>query len=306
MKTFKEFVRVNGPLITEELHKELQNILDSDESDEERQNRLQRNPWQFASSDPRAKKLTLFTKRARELIKNGQDTGLENDKPKKGSSRAVFFPKEERDAIIDGTPSKLKTAIKIAFPGSLDRYKKNEEDLLGQMQNRVEADHFTRHHYGMLRENDDNTFSTNENGVLAPVLSNHPDHHYLEMGHVNPITETKFRELTKTDTHPKGLKFKDMFNAINKEYNDAHGQSTHLPEHHNDEYHDHLMSHPFLQNLYDMVISTGNHPGDINRRNMGVWTHPVTKKEYPVISDYGFSNDVAKAYSVRRFRIIFN
>ena len=108
MKTFKEFVRINGSLITEELHKELQNILDSDES----------------SDYERAKKLTLFTKRTRDLIKNGQDTGLENDKPKKGSSRAVFFPKEERDIVIDGTPSKLKTAIKIAFPGSLDRYKK--------------------------------------------------------------------------------------------------------------------------------------------------------------------------------------
>ncbi len=34
--------------------------------------------------------------------------------------------------------------------------------------------------------------------------------------------------------------------------------------------------------------------------NMGVWTHPVTGKQYPVIRDYGYTHDVAREYKLRR------
>lgn len=94
-----------------------------------------------------------------------------------------------------------------------------------------------------------------------------------------------------------------MFNAVNKEYNDANGQSSYLPPHHTDEHHEYLMSHPFIETLNDMIANTGSHPGDIRPANMGIWTHPVTGKQYPVISDYGFSRDVHKAYSDRRNRM---
>lgn len=282
MINFKEFLEYNGEILTEELHKELIDILNSDAPSQHKLNRL--------------------TKKTRELIKSGQDTGLTNDKPKKGSSRAVFFPNQNKPLHIDGKPTEMRTAVKVAFPGVLDNYKTSKEPLLGELQNNQEADHFIRNNYGMLSEDNKGHYTTNHNGVLAPVVGSHDEGHHLEMGHVSPIKKSDFQRLTKTESHPKGIKFDDMYNAVNKEYHDAHGSRHYVPSHHTDELHEHIMSHPYVENLVDMMHNTGFHPGDISIRNMGIWKHPHTGKEYPVMSDYGFSTEVAKAYSIRRRR----
>lgn len=284
MIKFKEFMKFNSNInINEELHDHLQKVLDMDTRYPE-------------------KKLTSFSTTARRLLKSGEDTGLESDKPKKGSSRAVFFPKDGRHVHIDGKPVHMPTAVKIAFPGELDKYKTAGERLLGEHQNEVEADHFTRNHYGMLREEDEGHYSTNHHGVLAPVVGNHHEHHYLEMGKVSPLTKSKFQQLTKTDSHPNGLKFDDMYHALNKEYSDAHGNHYSVPKGHTEEKHDHIMQHPFVSNLHDMMLNTGMHPGDLRSANMGVWKHPHTGQEHPVVSDYGFNTDIAKRYQERRRR----
>lgn len=51
-------------ILTEAIHAEIQSIMDNE------------------SIDP-SRKLNAVTKKSRELIKSGQDTGLESDKPKK-------------------------------------------------------------------------------------------------------------------------------------------------------------------------------------------------------------------------------
>lgn len=303
MKSFKQFYTENYYILDEQLHDHLQSILDEPgESEEDAQRRMERNPYQFHATDPTALKLKRFTKKARELLAKGEETGLENDKPKKGSSRAVFFPRDKKPITIDNTPTSAKTVVKIAFPGSLDRHRRNDERLLGEHQNEVEADNFTSNEYGMLRENHDGTYSTNENGVLAPVLGRHSHHHHLEMGHVTPMKKSDFQKLTVTESHPKGLKYDDMYNALNKEYHDAHGSSRYTPSSHTDEVHERTMEHPFVQNVADMMFNAGFHPGDISIRNMGIWTHPVTGTQHPVMSDYGFTTDVAKHYLERRRR----
>ncbi len=294
MKSFKEFYKEHYYIISEALHQHLQDILDEPEQNPDSERQLY---------DATSRKLSRFTKKARELLKKGEDTGLESDKPKKGSSRAVFFPKEHKQITLDGKPTGIRSVVKIAFPGQLDKWMKGDERLLGEHQNEFEADSFTSNNYGMLRENHDGSYSTNHEGVLAPVLSRHPDHHHLEMGHVSPIKKSDFQRLTATESHPKGLKFEDMYSALNKEYNEAHGQPSGVPESHTDEKHEHIMQHPFVQNVADMMFSTGFHPGDISMRNMGIWTHPHTGTQHPVMSDYGFSDDVAKHYWNRRKRL---
>lgn len=289
MKTFRDFYSS----LSEELHKQLQSILDTPESEHNTNRELY---------DSTAQKFSKFSKQVRSLIKNGEDTGLTGDKPKRGSSRAVFFPSENKQTTIDGQLAPLKTVLKIAYPGEYDKFKERDELLMGEYQNRFESDNFTRNNHGMLSEDGKGGYHTNEHGVLAPVVSNHPDHHYLEMGHVTPLKKSDFPRLTVTDSHPEGIKFSDMFNAINKEYYDAHGEKTFLPAHHTDTFHEHIMQHPFVRNLSNMMNNTGFHPGDIRLPNMGIWTHPITGKQHPVISDYGFSDDIAKQYRIRRQR----
>lgn len=287
MKTFKEFLYFNKDLVTivsEELHKKLQDILD-------------------AETDHPEYKLNVFTQHVRKLLKNGEDTGLQDDKPKKGSSRAVFFPKDGKRITIDGKETNMPTAVKIAFPGQLDKYRKNNERLLGEHQNEVESDHFIRNHYGMLRETDENQYKTNHEGVLAPVVGNHPEYHHLEMGKVSPMVKSKFKQITKSKSHPTGLSFDDMYHGLNKEYADAHGQHYGAPPSYTEEKHEKTMEHPFVQNLHDMMLNSGMHPGDLRPANMGIWTHPHTGKEYPVVSDYGFNTDIAKHYQERRKRM---
>lgn len=303
MKSFLEFVKINGYIISEELHTNLQTILDTDEDPEKREKRIQQNPYNTIATDPHALKLNRFVKEAKRLLKNGEETGLESDKPKKGSSRAVFFPKEGKKVSIDGKPTQIPTAVKIGFPGLFDRFKKTDEDLLGHMQNRVEGDNFIKNTYGMLSENHHGEFTTNPNGVLAPVLSSHPDSHYLEMGKISPMKKTDFQKLTVTESHPKGIKFDDMYNTLNKEYHDAHGQRYSVPSYHTDEFHEHIMDHPFVRNLHEMMLNTDMHPGDIRPANMGIWRHPHTGKQHPVISDYGYSTEIANEYNNRRKRM---
>lgn len=297
MKTFKAFYVEHYHVLSEEIHSQLQEILDSPDSGNSR-----------TLYDSTARKLHNFTKVARKLIKNGEDTGLDGDKPKKGSSRAVFFPKDHKDITLDGKPAKIKTAVKIAFPGKLDKYKVGDERLLGEHQNEIEGDGYTRNKWGILYQHDphdETSFKTNhESGVLAPVLSSHRDHHYLEMGHVSPMKKSDFQRLTVCKSHPKGIKFDDMYNTLNKEHSDAHGIEGHyIPRSHTDSVHDNVMQHPFVQNLHEMMLETGMHPGDLRPTNMGIWTHPHTNKQYPVVSDYGYSDDISKHYWKRRQRL---
>lgn len=289
MKTFLDFYEEHYQILSEELHKHLQSILDEPETS--------------STSLDASQKMNRFTKAARGLIKKGEDTGLTEDKPKKGSSRAVFFPKEDKPVTIDGTPTKAKTVVKIAFPGHLDRYRKYHERLLGEQQNDVESDPFTSNTHGMLRENDDGTYSTNPHGVLAPVLGRHPDHHYLEMGHVSPMKKSDFQRLTRTESHPKGIKFDEMYDALNREYHNAHGSTYYSGKKVSDEEHERIMRHPFVEHMNNMMNDTAFHPADINPKNMGIWRHPVTGAEHPVISDYGYTTQIAREYAKRRQRM---
>jgi hypothetical protein len=282
MLTFKELLAQK--IITEAIHKELQNILDEPETD--RGDR----PAVYSHQ----KKLNTFVKTFKSLVDTGEDTGLEGGTPKKGSSRAVFFPKEPRKIHIDGKPVEQHTAVKIAFSGALDKHT-GSHMLLGEHQNEIESDNYTRKAHSMLVEGRDGHYTTNEDGVTAPVLGTHPDNHWLEMAKADKMTAGKFKSMTKTDSHPKGLDFNHFVGTLQHDHAEAHGK-THFSGVSSDD-REKTREHPLFQNTQDFMYSTDNHPGDLRLQNYGVWKHPVTGKEHPVIRDYGYSNQIAGLYA---------
>lgn len=274
MKSFSDFLQTTVLQLSEEIHQEIKKIMNDD-------------------SYNRSSKLNRITKKLRDLNDRGEDSGIENSTPKKGSSRAVFFPKEDKPATVDGKPVKLKSAVKIAFKGTLDPYTGSHK-LLGEHQNEVESDHLIRDTHGMLSRDHEGNYHTNEHGVLAPVLDHHHDDHWIEMGHARNMSKADFRNATKTEKTPKGLDFDHFHNHIMNQWDEAHGRpgTRHVPESAVDD----IESHPLHDNVMDFIHNTDNHPADLVRGNWGIWRHPVTGKEHPVIRDYGFSKDISKLY----------
>lgn len=260
-----------------ELHPEIKDILHDEVN----------NKWN--------QKLTRISKKMRDLTSRGEDTGIEGDKPKKGSSRAVFFPTAPKKLKIDGRDTDVHTAVKIAFKGQLDGHT-GSPMMLGEHQNEIESDHFVRQHHAVLTH-DPSTgeYHTNPEGVTAPVFDNHEDHHWLEMGKARNMTKKDFKEATKTSSHPKGLDFDKFHAKLEKDHNDAHGGRGYSP-HLSKEDEEHIESHPMYENTTNFIHTSDNHPGDLRIQNWGMWKHPITGKEHPVIRDYGFSNQIAKLY----------
>ena len=143
--------------LAEDLHPELFDILDS-------------------NTDIHSKHKKI-TQHIRKLIANGIDTGLEGERAKKGSSRAVYFPKEEKEINIDGKKAKIKTALKIAFPGILDKPQFiKKAGMLGELQNNAEASEYFNDHSILKKGMYNNEFVTNEeHGILAPIINTSHD-----------------------------------------------------------------------------------------------------------------------------------
>ena len=267
-------------ILSEAVHEAIQSIMDSDVIHAKN-------------------KLAAVSKKAKELIKSGEDTGMESDKPKRGSSRAVFFPRDHKEITVDGVKTKTPTAVKIAFPGLLDKYH-GEETTLGEDQNRIESDGYINKSYGVLRHNPHtDTYHSNENPILAPVFSTHPEHHHLEMGRVEKYNAKDLAESTKNKDFPKGLKHDEITTAMRYHHDQAHGQHPLLNGYSNDHL-EKVSDHPWVENAISMMHDSGMHPGDLRPANMGIYTHPVTGKKHPVVIDFGFSNDIAKKYNKAR------
>jgi hypothetical protein len=285
MLTFKELINQN--YITEELHQKLKDVLNAPENN--------RDSNEYAKLHQN--KLNNFTKTFRSLAKKGEHTGLTDEKPKKGSSRAVVFPDEPKRIHVDGKAVDQPTAVKIAFPGQLDKHT-GDSRLLGEHQNSNESDRYAQQSHSMLQETHPGHYVTNHNGVVAPVLDSHPDDHWLEAARADNITKGKFKSLTKTESHPKGLDFDKFTDTLQHDHAQAHGTRHYGSTTHEER--EHIRQHPLYDNTEDFVNNTDNHPGDLRIQNYGIWKHPVTGQEHPVIRDHGFSNDVAKLYAKAR------
>lgn len=263
--------------LTEELHSELKSILNSE------------------TIDPRYKN-DRITRAVRDLVKRGEDTGLVDGKPKKGSSRAVYFHSEPKLLNIDGQDVHVPTVLKVAFPGVLDRHT-GHSSLLGEEQNRVEAEPLMSHH-SVLRHIGGNRYETNHDGAYMPVLDSHPEGHWLEMPLAQKFSAVDFKNHTKHPEIKGGFTFKDFTNVMQTEHANANGSQRYgaLPE----EKHDLIRFHPYTDAAIDGMQLIGLHPNDIGPSNMGTFVHPITGHRYPVQLDYGWTGHVAKLYALGR------
>jgi hypothetical protein len=280
IKIIEEAYKAMYAIITEELHPELKSILDSDTISPDRKN-------------------LEIAKKSRKLIESGQSTGLESDKPKKGSSRAYYAHSEPKTITLDGKETQVRTGLKIAFSGELDKHH-GEESLLGMDQNNIESDHYLNSNYGIIGKNSDGTHKTNQWGVLAPVFEAHHENHYLECGHCSKLTSEDLSEATKTPEFPKGLKHKEIQEAMIYQHRMAHGRSNPNTSGYSDEHLEKVSDHPWVSNAIDMMHNSGMNPMDLDNRNMGTFTHPVTGKKHLAILDWGFSSDIEKKYAKAR------
>lgn len=238
-----------------------------------------------------------LTKTVRSMIKKGVPTGLSDDKPKKGSSRAVFFPEDDHPAKIDGQDTKIPHVLKVAFSGQLDKHLPQDHPLLGQMQNEHEIAH--SHGYSVLRPTGKDEFETNHEGFLPPLVDHHADSHWMQVGKINKCTAKDFKDATKTKDFPKGITHKEFFHTVNHEWKASNGEN-HWSHEVSPERREQVMEHPLVQRALGFCIDTDTHPGDFEMRNMGVWKHPITGQNHIVAADAGFSRNVAKAYMKAR------
>jgi hypothetical protein len=255
-------------------------------------------------------KARLVAKKINELISRGESTGVEEKMPK-GSSRAYVKETKPTPVTIDSKNTSMETGYKIAIPASLDRThdkKKYDNQTLGQMQMRVEnGDHFLNSHYRVLTKHDRSDgyhFESNtDTGIFPPLIEHDHDHDsWSHIAHVDKLTAGKFRELTKTPTHPKGISHEEFSEALERHWHKNHGKWWNQNED-IEKRMDHIEEHPLVQKFLDHQNNFHMPPFDYRQKgNMGIWKHPVSGKQHIVARDHGFNDDVMKAYKEARQR----
>lgn len=263
-------------IITESLHPDIKADLESD--------------------SPIEHKFTRLTKTIRGIAQKNEDSGLETNKPAKGSSRAVFFPKEPKKITIEGKEASVPSVVKVAFKSPLDPYT-GHHSLLGEEQNRIESDRWTNNTYGVLRHNEGNDYSHNPDGVLPPHFGHHEDHHWLEMGRITKLNSADVKEATKTKEFPKGITMKQFTETVQAHHDLANGRT---PYKHDQEKFDKLSEHPLIDSIVSLMSNTGLHPNEFSPRNMGIWKHPHTGQKHVVLADYGANDKILKLYGKAR------
>jgi len=241
----------------------------------------------------------------KDITKRGEETGLEGNMPK-GSSRAYLHIKEDKEIDLDNIPrTRLPTGMKVAVRATLDKHHDSSEHdgkSLGQLQNEAEGgDHFANGYRVIYKDHQTGKYHTNESGIFPPLIDHdHDTHEWSHVGHVDKITKPKFRELTKTSTHPNGINHQDFHNALLRSWNRNNGSHWKLSDKEEKRL-DHIESHPLVQKFLDHQGTFGAPPHDYQQLgNLGVWTHPHTGEQHIVARDHGFSSDVMKAYSSAR------
>ena len=256
-------------------------------------------------------KQTELAKKVKELTKRGEKTGILRNMPK-GSSRAYLRLQAPEEIDLDGKRTELRTGLKVAIRARLDRFHNPEQHDgmgLGQLQNEAEGgDHFVNsQHRVIVKDHSTGKYHTNTESGIFPPLIDHDDknHNWTHVGHVDNITGKKFRELTKTQSHPKGISHSEFCSSLDRVWNRQHGKYwDESPD--REKHNDHIESHPLVQKFLDHQINLGAPPHDYSQiQNMGIWKHPHTGEEHIVARDHGFSDDVMKAYKNARGNMIY-
>lgn len=205
-----------------------------------------------------------------------------------GGNRAYVQHPNDKPIILDGVSTKIKLGTKIA---SVKR--PTDKHDYGVLQNIAETDEKFKPYY-IIQHTGYSKFTHNPNGILATVLKKSKDGVYHEMLHATPLNEyidrnnKIFEHLTKHKDYPNGIGFNELMQNISNQYNNSFKS-------HQVKLNDHILEHPLAKQLTHLIASTNAHPEDFSYDfNWGVWKHPVTGKEHPVIIDYGLTKQIMK------------
>ena len=275
---FKDFI---SNLIVESLHPELQSIVDG------------------TAYNKKGSMQHRLAKKIIELRSRGETTGIEGNMPK-GSSRAYLKHADPEHVNIDGVETTMPVGTKVAIRSNLDRYHNAKEHggTLGQLQNMVEnTDHFVNSHYRVLARDRDGNYETNEDGIFPPLVHHDTEKNdYSTVGHVDDVSRSKFKELTKTPSHPKGISHEDFYETLVRTHDRENGRHWDAGDEH-EAHLDHVQSHPLVMKFLDHQMNFAAPPHDYQQiRNLGVWTHPVTGEQHIVARDHGFNHEVQEHY----------
>lgn len=286
--TINKFSDFINALIVENLHPEIQSIVQ-----------------QNAPSHRR--KQTLLANKIKELSQRGESTGIEGNMPK-GSSRAYMKHEEPHQITLDGKPASIPVGTKVAIRASLDKHHNHPEGMsLGQMQMQKEnADWYVNSAHRVLREDSDKGkghYQTNEEGGIFPPLieHDHENHNWSTIGHCRDIKKKEFETLTKNKEYPKGISHSDFCLALERFHDRNNGR--YWEQHPETERElNHVTDHPLVQKFIDYHGNTAAPPHDYRQlKNMGVFEHPDGRKMI-VARDHGFDNEVQSAYRSARQR----
>lgn len=217
----------------------------------------------------------------------------------KGSSREIKNLKE-KFIILDGELVSIPTIIKSRIENKFDQYLTG--DSFGIQQNKMECD-IRNNEYSILVNSGD-SYQFNETGFLAPVFEFDSNFEWLEMSYVNKINKFLFQELTITDKFPNGINFDSFVYSANKKYRELHGiiypEDSYFPNQIPDSKYELLLTHPWVANFISWMELVNFEANDLITKNMGIFTHPITMRGYPVICDYGISREYWQKYCILR------
>lgn len=220
---------------------------------------------------------------------------LDNTSRGTGSSRHYWEMPTEKNIILDGKKTKIKHGIKLAVKSELDDY--HDKEMFGKLQNKEEYKDVYDKHRILVKDKTGN-YHTNTNGILAPIFNSHHDGSILNVGHAVPMTnnKTEFNEIIKNQT-PKTFKKRkpdidDVIYAVKDVFNKKEDADL------MDDYSKHVLQHhPFAKLLHGLLSTTKMSPNDLHAKNFGTFIHPITHEKYPVVLDYGATNETMDLYT---------
>lgn len=222
--------------------------------------------------------------------------GAVSKQTKQGSTRIVYFPVNKKRIIIDGVETLVDTVLKVAKPHTIERY--TDRCDLGIFQNKTEMSDI-HSKYGILVKNQDETYTTNPNGILSPILNQDARGNWIEMLRLEPMTPYHFNGLTANQEYPAGLSFDNAMKTAQKYYSNlAKLEGISHPDYIEEGLYQNIKQHPWMKLYLSWMEVNDMSPFDFVTKNLGYFSHPLTTEKTIGICDYGFSEEYDKYFDL--------
>ena len=212
-----------------------------------------------------------------------------------GSTRLVYFPLNKTKIILDGIEVEIETALKVVKPHKFETDKCD----LGKCQTKIESE-LSKSKYSVFLKNSDGTYTTNYNGILAPILQYDNDFNWIQMVKViNPMTIPIFNKFTGGEGFPAGLYFDHVKLSLQRHHvNLTKIEGQKCGQYIDEEKYNFIIKHPWVKTYISFMEESKILPFDFTLKNLGYIIHPITKKNIMVICDYGFTQEYDELFDL--------